>query len=67
MKIREADLNGIKIIEPYIFEDNRGLFFETYNKIKYSEFINKNFMQINESISMKRVLHGLYIQLRQFS
>lgn len=63
MKITEVNINGLKIIEPIIFEDERGLFFESYNQEKFVKAgITENFVQDNQSISNKGVLRGLHYQ-----
>jgi len=63
MKITEVNINGLKIIEPTIFEDERGLFFESYNQEKFVKAgIIENFVQDNQSISNKGVLRGLHYQ-----
>jgi dTDP-4-dehydrorhamnose 3,5-epimerase len=61
----ETEINGVYIIEPRIFYDNRGYFMEIYNK-KYFEKagLNMNFVQDNESKSTKGVLRGLHFQKR---
>ncbi len=51
------------VIEPDVFADSRGYFFESFNQKKYSELgINLNFVQDNESLSAKNVLRGLHFQ-----
>ena len=59
----KTEIDGIIIIEPVIFEDNRGYFMETYN---YAEFkaagIDNIFVQDNQSMSKKGVLRGLHFQ-----
>jgi dTDP-4-dehydrorhamnose 3,5-epimerase len=59
----KTEIDGVVIIEPVIFEDNRGYFMETYN---YAEFkaagIDNIFVQDNQSKSKKGVLRGLHFQ-----
>ena len=63
MKIEETQFKGLFIIEPDIYKDERGLFFESWNDSKYSEFLsNYKFVQDNYSISSKYVLRGLHFQ-----
>lgn len=64
MKIIETTLKDCIVIEPSIYEDERGYFQETYNSKKYSEYagINLNFVQDNKSRSVKNVLRGLHFQ-----
>ena len=63
MNIIKTDINDVVIIEPKIFNDERGYFFESYNDI---EFINKvglvDFVQDNESKSSYGVMRGLHFQ-----
>lgn len=64
MNITECAIEGVKIIEPDVFEDERGFFHETYHKDKYKELINitDKFVQDNHSKSMYGVLRGLHFQ-----
>ena len=64
MKVTNCSIHGVKIINPSIFEDKRGFFFESYNKVKYKEIaeINYDFIQDNHSKSSYGVLRGLHFQ-----
>ncbi len=63
MKIKKTPIDGLLIFQPDIFVDDRGYFFESWNKINFSEISNKyDFVQDNESCSMKGVLRGLHFQ-----
>ncbi|PHS07676.1 MAG: dTDP-4-dehydrorhamnose 3,5-epimerase [Kordia sp.] len=64
MKVTETKLKGCFVIEPRVFNDERGYFFESYNKEKFEELIGSkvNFVQDNESFSTKGVLRGLHFQ-----
>ena len=64
MKVIETELKGCFIIEPTIFKDERGYFFESFNKQKFNELTGKEieFVQDNESYSTKGVLRGLHFQ-----
>ena len=64
MKITETNLKGCFILEPTIFEDERGVFFESFNKKIFEEHIGKpiDFVQDNVSVSKKWVLRGLHYQ-----
>lgn len=63
MEIIETKIRDLLIIKPTVFEDNRGYFFESYNKEKFlQKGIDQNFVQDNESKSMKGVLRGLHFQ-----
>jgi dTDP-4-dehydrorhamnose 3,5-epimerase len=64
MKAIETKLHDCFVIEPAIFNDDRGYFFESYNKEKFDDLIGTkvNFIQDNESFSTKGVLRGLHFQ-----
>ncbi len=64
MKIRETPLKDCYIIEPTIFEDDRGYFFEKYNEQKFEDLtgMNGHFVQDNISKSTYGVLRGLHLQ-----
>jgi dTDP-4-dehydrorhamnose 3,5-epimerase len=64
MTVTETHLQGCFIIEPKVFEDQRGYFFETFNQNRFNELIGDevNFVQDNESASTKGVLRGLHYQ-----
>lgn len=61
----ETKIDGVYIIEPKVFGDNRGYFMESYNKEHFEEAgLNMTFVQDNESKSSKGVLRGLHFQKR---
>ncbi|WP_194768189.1 dTDP-4-dehydrorhamnose 3,5-epimerase [Tamlana sp. I1] len=64
MTVKETKLKGCFIIEPKIFNDSRGYFFESFNQQTFNALINHevNFVQDNESFSSKGVLRGLHYQ-----
>jgi dTDP-4-dehydrorhamnose 3,5-epimerase len=63
MKIVETELDGVVVIEPDVFGDERGYFLETYNQDRYQEFgIKADFVQDNMSFSTKGTLRGLHFQ-----
>ena len=63
MKVIETEIDGVKIIEPDVFGDNRGWFCETYNTERYRKAgIENVFVQDNESFSSKGVVRGLHWQ-----
>lgn len=63
MKIIETNLKDAVIIEPKVFKDERGYFFEIYQKSRYQELgIELEFVQDNRSKSTKNVLRGLHFQ-----
>lgn len=65
MNIITTSLEGILIIEPRVFEDNRGFFMETYNQNKYQKSgINRLFVQDNLSYSVRGTLRGLHFQIK---
>ena len=63
MKFVKTPLEGLVIIEPAVFSDDRGWFLESYNKNKFEKAIGEIlFVQDNESKSSKGVLRGLHFQ-----
>ena len=63
MNITKTDIEGLIIIEPQIFKDSRGSFFESWNAKKFKQLgINEDFVQDNQSVSSKGVLRGLHFQ-----
>jgi dTDP-4-dehydrorhamnose 3,5-epimerase len=67
VKITTTPIEGILIIEPQIFRDSRGYFFESYNQDKMFEAgINLNFVQDNQSLSQKGAVRGLHFQAPPF-
>jgi len=66
MKIIETNIPEVVIIEPKLFKDSRGYFFESYQVEKYDEIINSaKFVQDNFSRSSQNVLRGLHYQLQK--
>ena len=66
MIVKNTSLDGVKIITPTVFEDERGYFFESYKTpIFKSNELPINFVQDNEVKSTKRVLRGLHYQLNR--
>lgn len=64
MKVQDTVLDGVKIIEPVVYGDNRGFFLEVYQKQRYQNLLNIefDFVQDNYSRSSKNVLRGLHFQ-----
>ncbi|WP_369930791.1 dTDP-4-dehydrorhamnose 3,5-epimerase [Xanthomonas sp. NCPPB 2632] len=63
MKFVETSLPGCIVIEPQVFGDSRGFFYESYNEAKYREAgIDRRFVQSNVSRSARGVLRGLHYQ-----
>jgi dTDP-4-dehydrorhamnose 3,5-epimerase len=69
MTVRETILKGCFEIEPKVFEDKRGYFYESFNLEKFNTTldINVQFVQDNESYSTKGVLRGLHFQKGDFA
>ncbi|HIC30409.1 MAG TPA: dTDP-4-dehydrorhamnose 3,5-epimerase [Flavobacteriaceae bacterium] len=65
----ETKLKDCYILEPTVFGDSRGYFFESYNKQTFDNLINQNvnFVQDNESFSSRGVLRGLHSQKGEFA
>ncbi len=67
MEITKCHIQGLLTIEPTVFGDNRGYFFESFNKDKFdAEVPNISFVQDNQSMSHKGVLRGLHFQIPPF-
>jgi len=65
-KFNKTDIEGVYIIEPQVFGDARGYFYETYQKDIFDEAgLKYDFVQANESKSHKGVLRGLHFQTRK--
>jgi dTDP-4-dehydrorhamnose 3,5-epimerase len=63
MKIEHTFIDGLLVIQPRVFEDGRGYFYESYNKRGFEEAgITSEFVQDNQSLSQKGVLRGLHFQ-----
>ncbi|MDB4204819.1 dTDP-4-dehydrorhamnose 3,5-epimerase [Polaribacter sp.] len=68
MKFIKTSIEGLVIIEPRVFGDERGYFLESYNEKEFEQAICKvSFMQDNESKSSKGVLRGLHFQKPPFN
>lgn len=69
MKTIKTSLEGCFIIEPNIFKDDRGSFFESFNQKKFKEQtgVDTNFVQDNQSISQRGVIRGLHIQKGEYA
>jgi len=65
MNIIDTNLPGVKIIEPRVFSDSRGFFYESFNQDAFEAAIGRavRFVQDNHSRSSKGVLRGLHYQL----
>lgn len=68
IQIQKTELEGVLILQPEVFEDDRGYFFEAFNAAKYRELgLPTEFVQDNESKSKKNVLRGLHFQKPPFA
>ena len=68
MKVLKTTFDGLLIIEPTVFEDSRGFFFESYNKKQFAlAGIDMEFVQDNQSHSKKGVMRGLHFQRPPFA
>ncbi len=64
MEIIEEPIQGLKLIRPRVFEDQRGYFYESYNQQQMKAIgINETFVQDNQSLSQKDVVRGLHFQI----
>lgn len=68
MNIEQTFIKDLVLISPVVFEDERGYFFESYNKSKLKDLgINIDFVQDNQSFSKKGTLRGLHYQNPPFA
>ncbi|MBD5199981.1 MAG: dTDP-4-dehydrorhamnose 3,5-epimerase [Bacteroidales bacterium] len=68
MEVIKTDIEGVVIIEPRIFMDSRGYFFESYSKREFDEKVRPiDFVQDNESMSTRGVMRGLHFQRPPFA
>jgi len=68
MEFKETEIKGVWILEPKVFEDARGYFFESYRKSDFDAHVGvTEFIQDNESKSSFGVLRGLHYQKGEFS
>jgi dTDP-4-dehydrorhamnose 3,5-epimerase len=68
MKVIETPLKGVLVIEPRVFDDARGYFYESYNKAKFTEAgIGVDFVQDNQSLSQRGAVRGLHGQAEPFA
>jgi dTDP-4-dehydrorhamnose 3,5-epimerase len=67
MQIHKTELPEVLIIDPKVFGDERGFFFESFNQRRFAELsgVTANFVQDNHSKSARNVLRGLHYQIRQ--
>ncbi|TRZ66234.1 dTDP-4-dehydrorhamnose 3,5-epimerase [bacterium] len=68
MKISETPLKGLLLVEPDVFPDNRGYFFESYSRKRYDiNGIQNDFVQDNISKSFRGTIRGLHYQIGEFA
>ena len=68
MNVIHTDIKDVVIIEPRVFKDARGYFFESYSKKEFDEKVRPvDFVQDNESCSAKGVLRGLHFQMPPYT
>jgi len=69
MKVTETNLDGCVVLEPTIFGDDRGYFFESFNVKRFNDIVGKevNFVQDNQSFSSRGVVRGIHYQLGDFA
>ncbi len=66
MKTIATPIAGLVVLEPDIYEDERGFFLESFHRGKYRDFgIDRDFVQDNLSFSKRNVLRGLHFQVRR--
>ena len=68
MEVIKTAIEGVVIIEPRLFKDSRGYFFESFSQREFEEKVGKiNFVQDNESMSSYGVMRGLHFQRPPYS
>ena len=68
MEVIKTNIDGVLVIEPKVFEDARGYFFESFSQREFEQKVRKiNFVQDNESKSVYGVMRGLHFQTPPFS
>ncbi len=66
MQILETSIHDVKLIEPRVFGDDRGFFYESWNEARFAELgLDFKFVQDNHSKSAKGVLRGLHYQIQK--
>lgn len=68
MQVRETAIEGLIELIPRVFEDERGYFFESYNKPLFASLgLPMDFVQDNQSFSVRGVLRGLHMQMEPYA
>jgi dTDP-4-dehydrorhamnose 3,5-epimerase len=66
MKALATALQGVLLLEPKVFGDERGFFLESYNRQRFADLgVTEEFVQDNHSFSVRNTLRGLHYQVRQ--
>src|SRR5256885_1760297 len=67
MRATRTDIRDVVVLEPKVFSDSRGHFLESYHRVKLREAtgLDLQFVQDNQSFSVRNVLRGLHYQIRQ--
>ena len=67
MKVHRLEIPEVMLLEPKVFGDGRGSFFEAYNRrtVREAAGLEVDFVQDNQSLSVRNVLRGLHYQVRQ--
>ena len=67
MKVHSTEIPDVLLLEPKVFTDDRGFFFESYNRRTFRDAtgLDVDFMQDNLAFSVRNVLRGLHYQIRQ--
>src|SRR5690606_29924007 len=67
MKVTELALPGVFLVEPKVFGDDRGFFYESFNHARFEQAIGKtvSFVQDNNSCSARNVLRELHYEIKQ--
>jgi|TARA_B110000259_G_C13934594_1_gene370294 dTDP-4-dehydrorhamnose 3,5-epimerase len=69
LKVTPLKFADVKLIEPQVFEDDRGYFFEIFNQKKFNELVDRDvhFVQDNQSKSKRGVIRGMHYQKKPFA
>ena len=68
MDVIKTDIEGVVILEPKVFKDSRGYFFESFSKREFDDKVRPiDFVQDNESLSTRGVMRGLHFQRPPFT
>ncbi|MGE5616958.1 MAG: dTDP-4-dehydrorhamnose 3,5-epimerase family protein, partial [Bacillota bacterium] len=67
MRAIETPLAGVLLLEPEVFGDARGFFYESWNRARFTQLVGRDvdFVQDNHSMSARSVLRGMHYQLRR--